>query len=80
MDAEELLDHLRIMAKPVDYAILEKKGIIEKSGAWYIIHKLDELPDHVIKKSNTVSNANGQVRMKFDSHVKYEAMVKKAGG
>ncbi len=38
------------MAQPVDFANLEKRGIITKAGARYIVHDMHALPPHATEK------------------------------
>lgn len=50
-DKEKLLKDIANEAKklvdPVNYKILEAKGIITKEGPWYRVHDINKLPHHI---------------------------------
>jgi hypothetical protein len=49
-DLQKFVLSCRLLAQPVDFAGLQKKGIITKAGARYIVHNLRDLPAHAREK------------------------------
>ncbi len=62
---EELEQHARELATPIDFDALIEAGIIEKHGAWYKILKKDELPTHVNKKIYKVKTSDKGTLVQF---------------
>ena len=67
MTRDEMLSILDELAKPIDFADLIARGVLKKSGAWFILLKPRELPSHAWRKANAVSQTkrDGEVTMKL---------------
>ncbi|HBY00540.1 MAG TPA: hypothetical protein DEG93_09310 [Gammaproteobacteria bacterium] len=74
---DELLSHLKELAEPIDFEALENDGLIVKDGAWYRVPNQDALPSHAAKKIDITAADSKGIKVKFKSHKKYEAMLKK---
>ena len=77
INRDELLSHLNELAEPIDFEALENEGLIVKDGAWYRVPDQDALPPHAAKKIDKVVADSKGIKLKFKSHKKYEAMLKK---
>ncbi len=55
MAKDERLHILARRAPLIDLAGLTARGILKKSGEWYILLKPEELPAHVLKQATSVS-------------------------
>lgn len=75
----ELRDAFENLARPVDFAELESKGILSKAGAWYRIHKIHELPKHVSQKIIAFSQDTKGLKVKFEKNTPYHRLAKKLG-
>ena len=82
MDPDELLKKLvtetRMLSQPIDFAELERRGVISKAGkTWYRLHNPHDLPEHAAKKiREVVQDANG-IRVKFEGTFQYERLAKR---
>jgi hypothetical protein len=43
---QRLLAEVRLLSQPIDFADLERRGILSKEGAWYRVSDLWDLPEH----------------------------------
>jgi hypothetical protein len=82
MSKEEILDVLKQLATPIDFEELAAKGILKKSGAWYIVLKPKDLPQHAWKQATAMEQGReGEVKLKFkDSSKSAKALYKKITG
>lgn len=64
-DLEKFALSCRLLAQPVDYADLQKQGIITKAGAQYIVHDLHSLPAHAREKIDVVGTSKKGLIVKF---------------
>jgi hypothetical protein len=67
-DHQEFVDLLRKLAQPVDFAELERQGVLSRIGrtAWYRVHNFKALPEHVSRKIiELASDAKGG-KVKFE--------------
>lgn len=55
MAKDERLDILARRSPQLDLAGLTARGILKKSGDWYVLLKPDELPAHVLRQATSVS-------------------------
>lgn len=44
---QEIIELAKQLATPIDFLGLEKEGIIEKKGAWFMVKSLKDLPEYV---------------------------------
>ena len=65
---ETLLEEMKLLATPINFAALERSGVISKAGAWYRLHKpLRELPAHVSRKIREMKPSPQGPLVKFDN-------------
>ena len=79
---QEMLDILKELATPIDYDDLIAKGVIEKSGAWYVVLKPNDLPHYAWRQATTMElNPHRCLKLKFKKSTKAaEALYKKITG
>ena len=77
LDRTALLELTKTLAQPVDFADLEKRGIISKAGAWYRLLKPESLPEHASRKIYELQQDAKGVKVKFEKASKYEKLLKK---
>lgn len=85
LDLNEHADMIRSVAKqvkklaePVDLEALEKKGIIKKSGAWYLINGFDNLPESARTRISEVKqDKNGNLKVKLIKQSGVDRLAKK---
>lgn len=77
LDAEEIILEIAKQAKPVDFAGLERRGIISKAGEWYRVHDWSALPPHVTCKIYEVVNDSKGTKVKITSASKTQRFAKK---
>ncbi len=66
------------LAKPLDLDALERSGLVEKTGAWYAVPNLNQLPEHVrVKVSEIKTDKNGRVLVKFKKSSDFDRIAKK---
>ena len=64
------------LATPVDFAKLEKEGIIEKRGAWYKVNSIKNLPEHAVRQIQAMkTNSKGQCFVQFPKSWKQAQQV-----
>ncbi len=51
---DELVMLARQLATPIDFALLEKEGLIEKKGAWFKIKNLKALPEYASRQVRSI--------------------------
>jgi hypothetical protein len=55
----------RLLSQPIDFAQLERDGLLREAGAWYEVPNMHLLPEHVVAQiTETAAGPNG-VRVKF---------------
>lgn len=63
---KELIKLAKQLATPVNFELLERKGIIEKKGAWYKIKNINGLPDYASQQIREIKNdGKGNCLVKF---------------
>lgn len=77
LDGKALIELTRMLAQPIDFADLEKRGIISRTGAWYRLHKAGDLPEHVSRKIYEIAQDAKGVKVKFEKASKFEKLLKK---
>ena len=65
------------LARPVDLPSLERSGLIEKVGAWYVVPNIHHLPDHARVKISEVKSDKGRVLVKFKKSSDFDRIAKK---
>jgi|GEM_PF-4293688 hypothetical protein len=67
MKRDDMLTILDELAKPIDFADLIERGVLKRSGAWFIVMKPREIPSHAWRQVNTSAQTkrNGEVIMKL---------------
>lgn len=66
MTPDELRAQIRLMLQPVDLDALVAKGVLIKSGAWYQVKNLRQLPKRVsIHISEISQDSSGRTKVKF---------------
>ena len=62
----ELIKLAKRLATPVEFEQLEKEGIIEKKGAWYMVKDFDKLPEYASRQINAIkTDGKGNNFVKF---------------
>lgn len=61
-----LLHETRMLSQPIDFADLEKRGVIRKEGEWYRVASLDDLPERVAKRIQEMLCDGESTWVKFD--------------
>jgi hypothetical protein len=77
MSREELVDHLKKLAEPVDFEELERKGIIKKCGAWYQILDMNALPEVFTGLAKAMKIEKGRLSLKLEKQSEYEKLLKR---
>ncbi len=63
---EEIIKFAKQLATAVDFELLEKKGVIEKKGAWYKIRDINSLPEYARQQVRAIkTDAKGNCLMQF---------------
>jgi len=67
MTRDEMLSILDELAKPIDFADLIERGVLKKSGAWFIVLKPRDIPSHAWRQVDALAqtNRNGVVTTKL---------------
>lgn len=66
MTPDELRAQIRLMLQPLDLDALVAKGVLIKSGAWYQVKNLRQLPKRVsIHISEISQDSSGRTKVKF---------------
>lgn len=65
------------LAAPIDFDALERDGLLEKVGAWYVVPNLDHLPDHARTKISETKLEMGRVLVKFKKVSGFNRIAKK---
>lgn len=74
-----LLHETRMLNQPIDFADLERRGVIRKEGAWYQVRNLADLPEHVAKRIEELLWDGENISVKFDSAAReYEELAELA--
>ena len=78
----ELRGRLNDMATPIDFADLTARGVLRKSGGWYILEKPDELPQYAWAQAKSIArinnNGNEVVKLQFrDTTRRAKALLEK---
>lgn len=74
---KQLQAEVNELARPVDFDELESQGILTKEGAWYRIHKMDELPKHASSKVTQFAHDARGVKAKFSKASRFEKLAAK---
>ena len=61
-----LLHEVRTLSQTPDLVNLQKRGVIQKQGAWYRVPNVHDLPEHVAKRIQEMS-WDGGILIKFDT-------------
>ena len=79
MDKAEIEKLLEEAATPIDFDGLIASGVLEKKGAWYLVHKWKELPEHAQRKVSTIEQTTSTKDGKTTNivRVKFRAPMKK---
>jgi hypothetical protein len=64
-DLKKIAILVRKLAWPVDFEKLERQGLLEKRGAWYIVPDIQMLPEHVTLKISEMKQSQGKVMVKI---------------
>ena len=75
----ELQAVVQELARPIDFESLEAKGVISKAGAWYRVHKVQDLPEHASRKITERAQDTRGLKVKFEGQGSYERLAKKLG-
>lgn len=75
----ELQAVVQELARPIDFENLEAKGVISKAGAWYRVHKVQDLPEHASRKITELAQDTRGLKVKFEGQGRYEKLAKKLG-
>jgi hypothetical protein len=79
-DPDKLLKRLvrgtRMLSQPIDFADLQRRGILSKDGAWYRVSNLWDLPEHAAKKIYELERDSGGFRVRFTDASEYEELAK----
>jgi hypothetical protein len=64
-----------LISAPIDFTGLIEAGVLENKGAWYVVHRTNELPEHVLAQvvETQIQNKTGQksvIMVKFRRSVK----------
>jgi hypothetical protein len=59
---QRLIDAAEMLAQPIDFDSLIDAGVIEKSGGWYTVLRVRELPAHALFRIKAMKSGN---RVKF---------------
>lgn len=62
---EELLHHARALCSPIDFAELEKAGLLRPHGKMWMVPNLNDLPENVRLKVKTMKLVKGGVCVTF---------------
>lgn len=70
MNSEELFKKVvweaKMLSQPIDFAALQRRGVISRVGTWYRLHKpLRDLPEHVCKKIRVLESDAKRIKVKF---------------
>lgn len=57
IDREKLEEQTRLMSEPIDFAQLERDGILRKVGTWYEVLDMGRVPEHVRSQAVAVSGS-----------------------
>lgn len=79
MTHAEWLTLTKLLATPIDFADLEKRGVIAKAGAWYRLLKPEDLPEHAARKIYVIESDKKGVKVKFEKASKFEKLLKRFG-
>jgi len=74
---EELAAETKKLAEPVDFADLEKKGVLIKAGAWYRVPDFRKLPEHVSAKVREIAQDSKGVKVKLDKATQFDKLARK---
>lgn len=75
---KDLVSETKLLAQPIDFAALERKGILSQAGRWYLLHKPHELPAHAAKKISVVATDSKRgTKVKFYKASKFEKVAKR---
>ena len=67
-----------MLSEPIDFADLEKRGIMRKAGEsrWYQVLRRDLLPEHTAKRVEEMRSDGRSIWVKFDAMgSKYEKLA-----
>lgn len=62
LSKQETRDRLEDLVRPIDFADLEKRGVLKRKGktSWFYVLKLDELPMHVHQQATEKQQITGK--------------------
>lgn len=79
---ERFVRVLKELATPINFQNLTAKGILKKSGAWYVVQKPKELPSHAWRQAIALEfGPKGKLRIKLKKSTRQaEALYKRVTG
>ena len=66
-----------MLSQPIDFADLQRGGILSKDGAWYRVSNLWDLPEHAAQKINKIVHDPKGFRVTLYSASRYEKIAKR---
>lgn len=73
---KRLVEETKMLSQPIDFADLQRCGILSKDGAWYRVSNLWDLPEHAAKKIYELERDSGCFRAKFTEASEYGELAK----
>jgi hypothetical protein len=73
---DKLAAHVRLLAEPIDFEGLIESGVMRKSGRWYEIKNVHDLPDHVRLKISEIKSQGNLSAVKFSGTARAEKLMK----
>lgn len=68
------------LMEPVDIALLEKEGILSKSGAWHVIQDPNRIPDLLLRLASDIKILkNGTIKVKLPKQSRIDRLIKDLG-
>lgn len=67
-----------LLATPIDFEDLQRRGILVKAGAWYRVRNLNELPEHACKKIYELAYDAKGTKVKFAKASSFEKLAKRS--
>lgn len=53
------------LSKPIDFDALIEQGVLEKSGAWYVVKDMNKLPDYAQAQISGLQTHKNGIKVKF---------------
>jgi hypothetical protein len=77
---KRLVEETKKLAQPIDFAELERRGVISKAGNWYRVHNFHGLPEHATKKIYELVEDRNGIKVKFANPSRAAKMLKRLEG